>query len=220
MADKISGEEYKDGHDGEKDHHINWKKAALIGCIPLIVMLSSFFGVTRLIGEESYNDVVLMVQERFGLLSYGDADTCYVLYDVIGIRSVQYLFEKVDEIFCSDRIQLGFLLQIFEDLSVCYLPQVVGGRGVDEYEEVFLAEPAVGCFASGLGEYYLSAVTQILDFVSSVGQIYQGLCELFPGSIFYGDFLQVYGVVVYVSDFCHCYLRLVEMMPLSRSVRL
>ncbi len=68
MADKISGEEYKDGHDGEKDHHINWKKAALIGCIPLIVMLSSFFGVTRLIGEESYNDVVLMVQERFGLL--------------------------------------------------------------------------------------------------------------------------------------------------------
>ena len=66
MTEKLPGntEENKTA----KEHHINWKKAALIGFIPLLVMLTSFFGVTRLIGEDTYNDAVYLVEEKFGVV--------------------------------------------------------------------------------------------------------------------------------------------------------
>ena len=67
MTEKLSDNTIED-HSSGKDHHINWKKAALIGFIPLLVMLTSFFGVTRLIGEDTYNDVVYLVEEKFGIL--------------------------------------------------------------------------------------------------------------------------------------------------------
>ena len=67
MTEKIQDNTMED-HSSGKDHHINWKKAALIGFIPLLVMLTSFFGVTRLIGEDTYNDVVYLVEEKFGIL--------------------------------------------------------------------------------------------------------------------------------------------------------
>lgn len=67
MPEKLSDNTIED-HSSGKDHHINWKKAALIGFIPLLVMLTSFFGVTRLIGEDTYNDVVYLVDEKFGIL--------------------------------------------------------------------------------------------------------------------------------------------------------
>ena len=67
MPEKLSDNTIED-HSSGKDHHINWKKAALIGFIPLLVMLTSFFGVTRLIGEDTYNDVVYLVEEKFGIL--------------------------------------------------------------------------------------------------------------------------------------------------------
>ena len=67
MTEKLS-DNTKEDHSSGKDHHINWKKAALIGFIPLLVMLTSFFGVTRLIGEDTYNDVVYLVEEKFGIL--------------------------------------------------------------------------------------------------------------------------------------------------------
>ena len=67
MPEKLSDNTIDD-HSSGKDHHINWKKAALIGFIPLLVMLTSFFGVTRLIGEDTYNDVVYLVDEKFGIL--------------------------------------------------------------------------------------------------------------------------------------------------------
>ena len=67
MTEKIQDNTMED-HSSGKEHHINWKKAALIGFIPLLVMLTSFFGVTRLIGEDTYNDVVYLVEEKFGIL--------------------------------------------------------------------------------------------------------------------------------------------------------
>lgn len=67
MTEKIQDNTMED-HSSGKEHHINWKKAALIGFIPLLVMLTSFFGVTRLIGEDTYNDVVYLVDEKFGIL--------------------------------------------------------------------------------------------------------------------------------------------------------
>ena len=67
MTEKIQ-DNTMEGHSSGKEHHINWKKAALIGFIPLLVMLTSFFGVTRLIGEDTYNDVVYLVEEKFGIL--------------------------------------------------------------------------------------------------------------------------------------------------------
>ena len=67
MTEKIQ-DNTMEGHRSGKEHHINWKKAALIGFIPLLVMLTSFFGVTRLIGEDTYNDVVYLVEEKFGIL--------------------------------------------------------------------------------------------------------------------------------------------------------
>ena len=67
MTEKIQDNSMED-HNSGKEHHINWKKAALIGFIPLLVMLTSFFGVTRLIGEDTYNDVVYLVDEKFGIL--------------------------------------------------------------------------------------------------------------------------------------------------------
>lgn len=67
MTEKIQDNSMED-HSSGKEHHINWKKAALIGFIPLLVMLTSFFGVTRLIGEDTYNDVVYLVDEKFGIL--------------------------------------------------------------------------------------------------------------------------------------------------------
>ena len=67
MTEKIQDNSMED-HSSGKEHHINWKKAALIGFIPLLVMLTSFFGVTRLIGEDTYNDVVYLVEEKFGIL--------------------------------------------------------------------------------------------------------------------------------------------------------
>lgn len=67
MPEKLSDNTIED-HSSGKEHHINWKKAALIGFIPLLVMLTSFFGVTRLIGEDTYNDVVYLVDEKFGIL--------------------------------------------------------------------------------------------------------------------------------------------------------
>ena len=67
MTEKIQ-DNTMEVHSSGKEHHINWKKAALIGFIPLLVMLTSFFGVTRLIGEDTYNDVVYLVDEKFGIL--------------------------------------------------------------------------------------------------------------------------------------------------------
>ena len=51
-----------------KDVHLNWKKFALVGIIPIILIFAGFFAVVSLIGKDNYDDVVMLIDERFGLL--------------------------------------------------------------------------------------------------------------------------------------------------------
>ena len=50
-----------------KDVHLNWKKIALIGTIPIILIFIGFFLVVKYIGGENYTAAVDWFDENFGL---------------------------------------------------------------------------------------------------------------------------------------------------------
>ena len=57
-------------HAGKNDSDvkINWKKFILIGIIPIIIIFAVFFAAVKLIGRENYDDVVMLIDQNFGLL--------------------------------------------------------------------------------------------------------------------------------------------------------
>ena len=52
----------------EKDVRINWKKFTIVGLIPIVIIFLVFFVAVKMIGKENYDDVVLLIDEKFGLL--------------------------------------------------------------------------------------------------------------------------------------------------------
>ena len=50
-----------------KDVHLNWKKIALIGFIPLLLIFIGFFAVVKYIGGENYSAAVDWFDENLGL---------------------------------------------------------------------------------------------------------------------------------------------------------
>ncbi len=59
-----------DGHDklNDRDVRINWKKFTLVGIIPIILIFAIFFFAVKFIGRDNYDDIVMLVDENFGLL--------------------------------------------------------------------------------------------------------------------------------------------------------
>ena len=64
--DDISGNDHAGKNDS--DVKINWKKFILIGIIPIIIIFAVFFAAVKLIGRENYDDVVMLIDQNFGLL--------------------------------------------------------------------------------------------------------------------------------------------------------
>ena len=52
----------------DKDVRLNWKKFALVGIIPIILIFAGFFFVVKFIGRDNYDDVVMLIDQNFGLL--------------------------------------------------------------------------------------------------------------------------------------------------------
>ena len=52
----------------DKDVRINWKKFTLIGIIPILIIFAIFFFAVKFIGRENYDDVVMLIDQKFGLL--------------------------------------------------------------------------------------------------------------------------------------------------------
>ncbi len=50
-----------------KDVHLNWKKIALIGTIPILLIFLGFFIVLKFIGGENYSLAIDWFNENFGL---------------------------------------------------------------------------------------------------------------------------------------------------------
>ncbi len=50
-----------------KDVHLNWKKIALVGTIPILLIFAGFFIVLKAIGGENYSLAVDWFNENFGL---------------------------------------------------------------------------------------------------------------------------------------------------------
>ncbi len=65
-AHKLDTEE-DNRQDAYKDVHLNWKKIALLGAIPIILIFLGFFIVLKLIGGENYSLAVDWYNENFGL---------------------------------------------------------------------------------------------------------------------------------------------------------
>ena len=57
----------QDSHQ-DKDVRINWKKFVLVGLIPIIIIFAVFFAVVKFIGRDNYDDVVMLIDQNFGLL--------------------------------------------------------------------------------------------------------------------------------------------------------
>lgn len=62
------GSEDKDKNvEAHKEVHLNWKKIALIGFVPIILIFIGFFVVLKFIGGENYSMAVDWFDENFGL---------------------------------------------------------------------------------------------------------------------------------------------------------
>ena len=70
QALKESDDIENDDCDGlnDKDVRINWKKFTLIGIIPILIIFAIFFFAVKFIGRENYDDVVMLIDQNFGLL--------------------------------------------------------------------------------------------------------------------------------------------------------
>ena len=66
MAHKIDTED-ENKQEEHKEAHLNWKKIALIGTVPIILVFIGFFIVLKLIGGENYSLAVDWFDENFGL---------------------------------------------------------------------------------------------------------------------------------------------------------
>ena len=67
-ARKQGSEENIGNRDVEKKEvHLNWKKIALIGTVPILLIFLGFFLVLKFIGGENYSLAVDWFDERFGL---------------------------------------------------------------------------------------------------------------------------------------------------------
>ena len=64
LAENRGSEEENKTH---KDVHLNWKKIALVGTIPILLIFIGFFAVLKFIGGENYSLAVEWFDERFGL---------------------------------------------------------------------------------------------------------------------------------------------------------
>ena len=51
----------------ERDVHLNWKKIALVGTVPILLIFLGFFFVVKWIGGENYSLAVDWFNENFGL---------------------------------------------------------------------------------------------------------------------------------------------------------
>ena len=65
-AEKVGSEDDKDLQE-HSDVHLNWKKIALIGTIPILLIFLGFFIVLKFIGGENYSLAVDWFNENFGL---------------------------------------------------------------------------------------------------------------------------------------------------------
>ena len=65
-AEKVGSEDDKDLQE-HSDVHLNWKKIALIGTIPILLIFIGFFIVLKFIGGENYSLAVDWFNEKFGL---------------------------------------------------------------------------------------------------------------------------------------------------------
>ena len=65
-AEKVGSEDDKDLQE-HSDVHLNWKKIALIGTIPILLIFLGFFIVLKFIGGENYSLAVDWFNEKFGL---------------------------------------------------------------------------------------------------------------------------------------------------------
>ena len=52
----------------DKDVRLNWKKFAIVGIIPIILIFAGFFFVVKFIGRDNYDDVVMLIDQNLGLL--------------------------------------------------------------------------------------------------------------------------------------------------------
>ena len=63
-AHKFDDEETKQEH---KDVHLNWKKIALVGFIPLLLIFIGFFAVVKYIGGDNYTAAIDWFDENLGM---------------------------------------------------------------------------------------------------------------------------------------------------------
>ena len=56
-----------DVREKDRDVHLNWKKIALVGTIPILLIFLGFFFVVKWIGGENYSLAVDWFNEKFGL---------------------------------------------------------------------------------------------------------------------------------------------------------
>ena len=62
-----AGSEYEDEHEKHRDVHLNWKKIALIGTIPILLIFLGWFIVVKALGGENYSLAIDWFNENFGL---------------------------------------------------------------------------------------------------------------------------------------------------------
>ena len=70
MGEALKREEDSEDNSNMQEHkdvHLNWKKIALIGTIPIILIFIGFFLVVKYIGGENYTAAVDWFDENFGL---------------------------------------------------------------------------------------------------------------------------------------------------------
>ncbi len=66
-AARQESDDNKQGAHHDKDVHLNWKKIAIVGTIPILLIFLGFFIVLKAIGGENYMVAVDWFDERFGL---------------------------------------------------------------------------------------------------------------------------------------------------------
>ena len=77
----------------DKDVRLNWKKFALVGIIPIILIFAGFILGVKLIGRDNYDDVVMLIDQNFGLL--GIFMYVYVVDTLILPLSPDFVFPVV-----------------------------------------------------------------------------------------------------------------------------
>lgn len=86
-AHKFDDEETKQEH---KDVHLNWKKIALVGFIPLLLIFLGFFVVVKYIGGDNYTAAIDWFDENLGM--WGIFFYVYVVDTLILPLSPDFVF--------------------------------------------------------------------------------------------------------------------------------